>query len=196
MCAQIMLREMRNHGSDESFLQPEIATPRPRPVNARVLVPLPVSHLQRNESLQSKAYLRAIESIRSRPYYGLRLSLSAVFFWFGFLKLINLSPVTAILRQSLPLLAHAPFLELLGLAEITIAIGLIIERWSRPAVLMMLAHLVCTFSLLIVAPHLIFAPFFPMLTMEGEFVFKNVVFIAAGLALIFQSPPKKPALAN
>ena len=121
---------------------------------------------------------------RQRIILAVRLSLSAVFFWFGALKLVDASPVTDLLRNSFPILAHSPYLEALGLVEIAIAIGLISERFSKGAATLMIGHLLCTLSIMLVSPGLVFAPAFPVLTMQGEFLAKNVVLITAGLVVI------------
>ena len=97
---------------------------------------------------------------------------------------MNLSPVVDLLRNSFPLLATSPYLELLGLTEMLIAVGLIFDRWSKQAAVLMLLHLLGTLSVTIVSPKLIFAPAFPVLTMTGEFVAKNLVLIMAGLVVL------------
>jgi uncharacterized membrane protein YkgB len=119
-----------------------------------------------------------------RVTFLLRLSLAAIFFWFGMLKLAGVSPVVAFLRNAIPFLAVSPYIELIGVAEIVIAIGLVIERFSDQAAALMILHLFCTLSLAIVAPTLVFAPAFPLLTMDGEFLAKNFVLITAGLVVI------------
>jgi len=48
----------------------------------------------------------------------------------------------------------------------------------------MVFHLIGTMSVAIVSPALIFAPVFPVLTMEGEFILKNLVLIVAGFAVL------------
>jgi uncharacterized membrane protein YphA (DoxX/SURF4 family) len=63
----------------------------------------------------------------------LRLSLALVFFWFGMLKIVNASPVVALLQNSFALFAASPFLELLGIGEVLIAVGLALDRFSRYA---------------------------------------------------------------
>src|SRR5712692_2189503 len=62
----------------------------------------------------------------------LRFSLAAIFFWFGMLKLAGVSPVVSLLRNSVPFLAGSPYIELLGLAEIIIAIGLVDRGACQP----------------------------------------------------------------
>jgi putative oxidoreductase len=122
--------------------------------------------------------------VRLRVTFLLRLSLAAVFFWFGMLKLTGVSPVAELLHNSIPFLGTSPYIELLGLAEIVIAIGLIIERLANQAAILMILHLFGTLSIAIIAPTLVFAPAFPVLTMGGEFLAKNLVLITAGLAVI------------
>ena len=114
----------------------------------------------------------------------LRLSLAAIFFWFGMLKLAGVSPAVDLLRHSIPFLAVPPYIELLGLAEIVIAVGLVIERLANQAATLMILHLFCTLSIAIISPTLIFAPAFPVLTMDGEFLAKNFVLITAGLVVM------------
>src|SRR2546428_13822914 len=114
----------------------------------------------------------------------LRFSLAAIFFWFGMLKLAGVSPVVSLLRNSVPFLAGSPYIELLGLAEIIIAIGLVIERLANQAATLMILHLFCTLTVAIIAPTVVFAPAFPVLTLDGEFLAKNLVLITAGLVVI------------
>ncbi|HZS46144.1 MAG TPA: DUF417 family protein [Blastocatellia bacterium] len=114
----------------------------------------------------------------------LRVSLAIIFFWFGFLKLIDASPAVELIRQSFPLFANSPYLELLGLGEILIAAGLLLERLSKYAAALMVFHLIGTLCIVIVSPATIFAPAFPILTMNGEFVAKNLVLIVAGIAVV------------
>jgi uncharacterized membrane protein YkgB len=135
--------------------------------------------LRRRATTNIADLLRAI-----RVTFLLRLSLAAIFFWFGMLKLAGVSPVVAFLHNAIPFLAVSPYIELIGVAEIVIAIGLVIERFSDQAAALMILHLFCTLSLAIVAPTLVFAPAFPVLTMDGEFLAKNVVLITAGLVVI------------
>ncbi len=115
----------------------------------------------------------------------LRLSLATIFFWFGVLKVADVSPVANLLRASIPFLATTPYLEVLGIAEITIGVGLLVNRLAKQASVLMILHLLGTMSLIAIAPKLIFAPAFPVLTMDGEFVLKNVVLMTSALVIMF-----------
>lgn len=117
----------------------------------------------------------------------MRGSLALVFLWFGALKLMNESPVVALLEHSFAFLARTPWLQLLGLVEILIAVGLVVPRLAKIAAVTVLLHLCGTLSVAVVAPHLVFAPRFPVLTMEGEFILKNVVLMAAAIAVLLPS---------
>jgi len=105
--------------------------------------------------------------VARRPLFLLRLSLAVVFFWFGALKLAGVSPVVGMLRSSFPLLADAPFLQLLGVAEVLIAAGLVLNRLSRQTAFLMVLHLTVTLGVAVLSPRTVFAPAFPVLTMAG-----------------------------
>ncbi len=117
-----------------------------------------------------------------------RLSLATVFFWFGILKVANVSPVMILLRASIPFLAERPYFEILGVGEMVIGVGLLVNRLANQATVLMILHLLGTLSLFVIAPRLIFAPTFPVLTLDGEFVLKNVVLITSALVIMFLRP--------
>jgi len=113
-----------------------------------------------------------------------RFSLAGVFFWFGVLKLTGVSPVVELLRHSMPVLSEYPYVQLLGLAEVLIALGLVIDKLSRPASALMMLNLVCILGIIVPAPALIFAQGSPGVTTQGAFVAYYIVFILAGLLIL------------
>ncbi|MEW6207358.1 MAG: DUF417 family protein [Acidobacteriota bacterium] len=131
------------------------------------------------------------QSARRKIIFLLRLSLAAVFFWFGVLKVAGASPALDLLKHSFPLLADSPYLEMLGAGEMAIALGLVIDRLAKHASLLMMLHLVCTLTVALVSPSLIFSPSFPVLTMEGEFIAKNIVLIMAGMVILASEERQK-----
>ena len=149
----------------------------------RIVVPIR-PNLVANESVFER-----LHGFASRHVLFLsRVSLAAVFFWFGVLKVANVSPVSSLLRASIPFLAERPYLEILGVVEIVIGVGLLANRLATQASVLMILHLAGTLSLFVIAPRLVFAPTFPVLTMEGEFVLKNVVLIASALVIMVLRP--------
>ena len=155
-----------------------------RPV--RVIVPIS-SDLRVNDGLWEKC--RALAA--GHVLFLSRLSLATVFLWFGALKVANVSPVTNLLHASIPFLAERPYLQFLGIAEIVIGVALLMNRLAKHATIMMILHLLGTLSLFVIAPRLIFAPTFPVLTMDGEFVLKNLVLITSALVLMLLRPQPK-----
>jgi uncharacterized membrane protein YphA (DoxX/SURF4 family) len=113
-------------------------------------------------------------------------SLGAVYLWFGALKLTDHSPVHALLKAAYGSLVTQPLYVALAVFEIALGLVLLTGSLRRWAALAAIFHLLGTFSILVVAPVLAFAPAFPALTMAGEFIVKNVVLIAAAGALLLE----------
>ena len=107
-----------------------------------------------------------------------------VFFWFGALKLFGYNPVYEIVYASFPWFAHGIGNLILGAAETLIGIGLLSNFFRRFTHAVLILHLAGTFTVFITGPELMFSPFFPILTLSGEFVFKNVVLAFAGLVVL------------
>ena len=115
----------------------------------------------------------------------LRVVLGFLFVWFGGLKVMGVSPVAALVAQTLPF--ANPHLVVLGLGTAEVALGMVLTtgRFLRCALPVLVMHLAGTFSTFAVVPHLMFRDGNPLLlTSDGEFVMKNVILIAATLVLI------------
>ena len=123
---------------------------------------------------------------RRRESLVFRIAVAVVFVWFGFLKVLNLSPVMKLLASSILLLAAPPGLIILGIFEVALGVGLIVPATARLAAIVTIFHLIGTFSLFLVAPSVVFHPSFPIVTFEGEFVVKNIVLITALTAIVIR----------
>jgi uncharacterized membrane protein YkgB len=114
----------------------------------------------------------------------IRISLGVVFVWFGLLKVIGTSPVYELTSQVIYWFPPELFVPLLGIWEIAIGIGLLLGKALRVILSLLFIQLGGTFLVLIVRPEIAFQYGNPLLlTVEGEFVVKNLVLIAAGLAV-------------
>jgi putative oxidoreductase len=157
------------------------------PLPARIVVPI------RSDLAINETGLERLRDFAARhTLFLLRLSLATIFFWFGVLKVANVSPVVELLHSSIPFLARSPYLQILGIAEITIGMGLLFDRLAKQATALMILHLLGTLSVFVIAPSVIFAPAFPVLTMDGEFVLKNVVLITSALVIMFSGRVRDP----
>lgn len=127
---------------------------------------------------------RAITTAQALAPLALRASLAVVFIWFGALKVTGDSPVAELVANAVPLFDAGWFVPLLGYFEIGLGIGLLLG--AHPLVVAtVVAHLAGTFTVLLVTPDVAFQGSNPLLlTTEGEFVMKNLVLLAAALALV------------
>ena len=86
----------------------------------------------------------------------LRISLGVVFFWFGALKLVGVSPVTAIVASTYSLFPTQSFILTLGFLEIAIGLGLILKLFLRPTLFLLWLQMAGTFLSFVLAPSLFF----------------------------------------
>src|SRR2546426_3737937 len=115
---------------------------------------------------------------------AVRISLVIVFVWFGVLKLIGRSPVAELVSHTVYWLPARVAVPLLGGWETAVGLGLLFRVAMRLTLLLFWMLLAGTFLVLVLRPEIAFQGGNPMmLTMEGEFVIKNLVLIAGGLVV-------------
>lgn len=115
---------------------------------------------------------------------ALRIALGIVFLWFGALKIFGVSPVAELVQTIYPFLPEPGFLITLGVVEAVIGIGLLF----RIALRFTLALLWLQMAGIFIAPFFSPSAFFVnsnilLLTIEGEFVVKNLVLIASSIVI-------------
>ena len=114
----------------------------------------------------------------------LRVSLGVVFVWFGMLKIFDVSPVSQLVARTVYLVDPDVIVTLLGVFEVTVGVLLLLGRALRLTLLLFLVQMLGTFLTFIVLPNVTFRDGNPLLlTVEGEFVVKNLVLIAAALVV-------------
>ena len=112
----------------------------------------------------------------------LRIAVAVVFIWFGGLKVAGVSPVGDLVGATVYWVSPEWFVPFLGVWELVVGFGLLLGRYMRLVLLLMFAQLAGTFLVLIVLPEVAFTGGNPLLlTVEGEFVVKNLVLLAAGI---------------
>jgi uncharacterized membrane protein YkgB len=135
-------------------------------------------------SRYSRAEDQVRESLRQHGVTALRVAIGIIFLWFGILKVTDQSPVVAMIQTAFPFMPHPFFVHFLGAWEIAIGIGLISGVALRLTLALFLGQMTGTLSTLVMAPKLCFMHGnVLLLTTEGEFVAKNIVFITAGLVV-------------
>lgn len=127
---------------------------------------------------------RKIATLMDR--YGTRLlrySVGVVFIWFGALKIVDLSPAAELVKQTVPWLPGDAFVVVLGWWEVLIGIGLLYRPLLRAAIFLLLLQMVGAFMPLVLLPEVCFTSIPFGLTLEGQYIVKNIVLISAILVV-------------
>lgn len=119
--------------------------------------------------------------------YGLlimRLGLGVVFLWFGALKLVpGLSPAEELVRHTIYFVDPDFFLPILALWEVAIGIGLIFGRYMRVTLLLLFLQMPGTALPLLILPDVVWTQFPYGLTLEGQYIIKNLALIGSAIVL-------------
>ncbi|MDX1530813.1 MAG: hypothetical protein R3362_04740 [Rhodothermales bacterium] len=126
--------------------------------------------------------------------YGIRLlryAVAVVFIWFGALKLFpGASPAEGIVRETVYWFDFDAFFPILGVWEVLIGLFLLIRPMIRAAIFLLFLQMPGTFLPLVLVPEACFstwpfeAPWDVLaLTLEGQYIVKNLVLITAALVV-------------
>jgi len=114
----------------------------------------------------------------------LRVALGIVFIWFGALKLFpGWSPAEGLVRATVPFLPGEVFLPLLAIWEILIGLGFLTGRALRLTILLLFLQMPGTLSPILLLPDRVFTSIPFGLTIEGQYIVKNLVLITAALVI-------------
>lgn len=122
-------------------------------------------------------------------FHIVRLALGLVYFHFGMLKFFpGLSPAEMLAGQTIMRLTFngldaSQALFYLAILECSLGLAMLFNVCMRAAFVLFLFHMMGTFTPLFILPELTFkiSPLAP--TMEGQYILKNIVFVAAGWAV-------------
>jgi len=114
----------------------------------------------------------------------MRIGLGVVFLWFGVLKLFpGLSPAEELVRQTTYFVDPDIFLPVLAIWESLIGVGLILGAMMRLTLMLLFVQLLGTALPLFILPEVVWSSFPLGLTLEGQYIIKNLVLIGAALVL-------------
>lgn len=114
----------------------------------------------------------------------LRVAVGVVYVWFGALKLVpGLSPAEQLVRDTVPFLPGDLFVPFLGLWEMVIGFGFLAGRGLRFVIFLLFLQMPGTLSPIVLLPDQVFTTFPFGLTLEGQYIVKNLVLIAAALVV-------------
>jgi len=115
--------------------------------------------------------------------FFLRLSLAFIFIWFGLLKPFGLSPAAELIAKTVYWVPSDVFIPILGWWEVAIGIGLLFRPLIRVAILLLFFQMIGTFMPLIILPNVCFTQFPFGLTLEGQYIIKNLILISAAIVI-------------
>lgn len=114
----------------------------------------------------------------------LRVGLGIIFFWFGALKLVpGLSPAEELVRNTVYFVSPDIFIPILAVWEMLIGLGLITGLFMRTTLLLLFLQMPGTVLPLVLLPEVCFNVFPHGLTLEGQYIIKNLVLVTAGLVI-------------
>lgn len=116
-----------------------------------------------------------------------RIPLFIIFFWFGFLKVLKMSPATELIIDTvywMPFLSPESWTIVIGYWEMAIGLCFLNKRTTLIAVILMFLQMTGTFMPLIILPEVTFQNSNPLLpTLEGQYIIKNIIIITAALII-------------
>jgi len=119
--------------------------------------------------------------------YLVRIPIFIIFFWFGFLKIIDLSPAQELVQDTvywMPFLSAEMWTYVIGFWEVLIGVFFLFKKTTLIAMLLLLIQMSGTFLPLVILPEITFQdsnPFLP--TLEGQYIIKNIIIITAALII-------------
>ena len=123
----------------------------------------------------------------------LRICIGILFLWFGGLKFFpGLSPAEGLASRTIEILTFNLLPEWMimpSLATMEFGLGLLLvfSREFKLTFWLLLFHMCCTIMPLFVLTDVTFKSFPFQLTIEGQYIVKNIVIISAAFVLLFQS---------
>jgi uncharacterized membrane protein YkgB len=122
----------------------------------------------------------------------IRMTIGLCYLWFGTLKFFpHLSPAEDLAGQTITLLTFGLIepplsLTLLAIWEVTVGLFFLSNRLMHLALPVMVLHMLCTLTPAFLLPEAFFTHFPYGLTLAGQYIIKNLVFLAAALVLFRQ----------
>ena len=119
---------------------------------------------------------------------AIRISFGVIFFLFGILKPLGLSPAAPLLMKTvvwLPVGSPKTWLLIIGWWEVLIGVTFLFRKTIRIAIGLLFLHMIGTFMPFIFLPEVVYqnAGKVYLPTMEGQYIIKNLMIIAAALVV-------------
>ena len=119
--------------------------------------------------------------------YIIRTPLFVIFFWFGLLKVIKLSPAQGLVIDTvywMPFLSPEGWVIVIGFWEMLIGLFFLTKKTTFYAMVLLFLQMSGTFMPLVLLPSITFQNSNYLLpTLEGQYIIKNIIIIASALVV-------------
>ncbi len=125
-----------------------------------------------------------ITELKTYSLILLQYSLAIIFIWFGVLKVIGFSPATELVTNTIYWFSPTWFIPFLGIWEILIGVCILYKPFIRVGLFLMGIQMCGTFLPLLLLPQIVYTqgnPFY--LTLEGQYIIKNLILITAAMVI-------------
>jgi uncharacterized membrane protein YkgB len=138
--------------------------------------------------------LRLIDFFRRTFIPFARFSIFLIFFWFGFIKLLGLSPASplaeALTAKTVGMQYFDALFYILAAVECLIGVLFLFPKATRIVIPLLFIHMAIVCSPLIIVPAMVWdQPFVPNL--EGQYIIKNVALVAVAIGIAASTMPLK-----
>ena len=114
----------------------------------------------------------------------LRYSLAMIFIWFGVLKPFGISPAQELVENTVYWFDDkATFVKFLGWWEVAIGVTICFRPLIRISIFLLFLQMPGTFLPLVLLPEVCFTNFPYGLTLEGQYIVKNLIIISSALVI-------------
>jgi uncharacterized membrane protein YkgB len=125
-----------------------------------------------------------------------RVSIFLIFFWFGLIKLLGLSPASplakALTEKTVGLQYFDALFMVLAVVECVIGLLFLFPKMTRVVIPLLLVHMAVVCSPLVMVPQYTWQSFL-VPTLEGQYIIKNAVVVAVAIGIAASTQPLKPA---
>ena len=117
----------------------------------------------------------------------IRIPLFVIFFWFGLLKVIELSPAQGLIIDTvywMPFLSPENWVIVIGYWEMLIGLFFLAKKTTFYAMLLLFLQMSGTFMPLVLLPSVTFQDSNYLLpTLEGQYIIKNIIIITSAIVI-------------
>lgn len=136
--------------------------------------------------------LRLIRFFRTSFLPVARFSLFLIFFWFGLIKLLGLSPASPLAHELVASTVGPEYFlilfSVLALLEILIGVLFLFPKATRIVIPLLLIHMLIVCSPLLLVTQFTWQAFL-VPTLEGQYIIKNAVVVAVAIGIAASTSP-------